>query len=135
PRTLNGEGRFIEFETLEGIKSFISKQSISETIPNNIPKKKKLDAGTDSDKDFNPYRILKIAPGSDAQTVKTAYFTRAKLYHPDRFSTIDMPEEMIRYAENMSRLINAAYQSLCAMQDDPVCESQPPITAGTVETA
>ena len=116
PRTLNGEGCFIEFETVNGDRSFIAKMSICEAIPNEIPKVRKLETGTDSDQDFNPYRILKIAPGSDIKTVRDAFVSRARLYHPDRFSTVELPEEMARYAQNMSRLINAAYKTLCAGQ-------------------
>ena len=119
PRTLNGESRFIQFETINGQRSFIAKTSLAEAIPSDIPKVKKLDTGTDSDKDFNPYRILQISPESDFSEVRTAYFERAKAYHPDRFSGVELPQEMALYAANMSRLINAAYQMLEVQLKNP----------------
>lgn len=112
PRSLNGDNDFFQFENMAGEKSFFAKSSIAQVTPTDIPKVKKLDSGTDSDEDFNPYRILKIAPGSDADTIQAAYYQRAKMYHPDRFSNTQLPNEMARYAENMARLINAAFQTL-----------------------
>lgn len=114
PRTLNGDGNFLEFEDLDGNRSFVAKTAISQAIPNDIPKVRKLDAGRDSDEDFNPYRVLKIAPGSDAETIRMAYHERAKQYHPDRFSNTELPPEMAKYADNMCRLLNAAFQMLSA---------------------
>lgn len=119
PRTLNGEGNFLEFEDLDGKRSFIAKNAITQTIPNDIPKVKKLDAGRDSDEEFNPYRVLKIAPGSDADTVRNAYHELAKKYHPDRFSNAELPPEMAKYADNMCRLLNAAFQMLSATAAAP----------------
>jgi hypothetical protein len=114
PRTLNGDGQFLEFEAVNGQRSFIAKTSIAQATPNEIPKAKKLDAGADSDEDFNPYRVLKVKPGSKIEDIRAAYYSRAKLYHPDRFSATELPPEMAKYAENMCRLINAAFQVLDA---------------------
>ncbi len=111
-RTLNGDTKFLEFEDMNGNRCFFGRHSIAQVAPTDIPKVKKLNSGTDSDEDFNPFRILKIAPGSDAATIQAAYYARAKLYHPDRFSNAQLPDEMARYAENMSRLVNAAFQTL-----------------------
>lgn len=118
PRSLNGDGQFIEFEAMDGQRSFIAKSNITLATPSNIPKAKKLDAGIDSDGDFNPYRVLKIKPRSDISDVRTAYHSLAKMYHPDRFSNTELPDEMAKYAENMSRLINAAFQMLENQSND-----------------
>lgn len=119
PRTLNGDTNFLEFEDMSGTRCFFAKHALSQVTPTDIPKVKKLDSGTDSDEDFNPFRILKISPESDAAAIQAAYYQRAKLYHPDRFSGCDMPDEMARYADNMSRLVNAAFQVL-SNQSKPV---------------
>ncbi len=126
PRTLNGEGKFLEFELSNGQKSFICKSAIAEALPSDIPKVKKLAAVSDSDEEFNPFQVLKIAPGSPIQEIQRAYHDRAKMYHPDRFANTELPAEMARYAENMSRLINAAFQILNA---------QASIETGTTPTA
>lgn len=129
PRTLNGDVKFLEFENMSGEKCFFAKHSISQVTPTDIPKVKQLDAGTDSDQEFNPYRILKISPEADVATIQSAYYARAKQYHPDRFSGCDMPDEMARYADNMSRLINAAFQALDSKAKQPAGQSPEPAQA------
>ena len=113
PRTLNGEGRFVNFEENDGKKSLVHKDAIVRAIPTDVPKVKKLDAGADSNNEFNPFRVLKISPQSDGEQIRAAYHKMAKIYHPDRFINVDLPVEMTKYAENMSRLVNAAFQVLC----------------------
>jgi len=129
PRTLNGDGKFLEFELSNGQKSYICKTSIAEALPSDIPKVKKLAASSDSDKDFNPFQVLKVAPGSPMTEIQRAYHERAKLYHPDRFANTELPVEMAKYAENMSRLINAAFQILNAQAETDAGEptTQPPV--------
>lgn len=124
PRTLNGDGIFVEFEAYGEGRSYVAKSAIGEVVPSEIPKVKKLDAGADSDEDFDPHRILKVAPQSDAQTVRNAYVARAKMYHPDRFSNVELPPEMAKYAENMARLVNAAFQMINADRASGLNEAQ-----------
>ena len=119
PRTLNGDSKFFEFEDLAGTRCYFAKNAIAEVTPTDIPKVKKLETGTDSDEDFNPFRVLKIAPASDAAAIQEAYYKRAKMYHPDRFSGAQLPDEMARYADNMARLINAAFQVLNNRPEQP----------------
>ena len=114
PRTLNGDGKFIEFEFSNGQRSYICKTSIAEALPTAIPKKKKLEAGSQNDEDFNPHRVLKIKPEASIDDIQNAYHERAKMYHPDRFAGTELPDEMAKYAKNMTQLINAAYQILHA---------------------
>ncbi|VAV98869.1 hypothetical protein MNBD_ALPHA08-1337 [hydrothermal vent metagenome] len=123
PRTLNGETKFLEFEDMSGERCFFAKHSLAQVTPTDIPKARKLDAGADSDENFNPYRVLKISPESDAAAIQAAYYQQAKLYHPDRFSGCELPDEMARYADNMSRLINAAFQAIG--KPDVPAEAQP----------
>jgi len=111
-RTLNGDHKYFEFENLAGDRCFFSAMAIAQITPTDIPKVKKLDAGTDSDESFDPYRVLKVSPDADFEMVKQAYYKQAKNYHPDRFTSTELPAEMARYAENMARLVNAAFQTL-----------------------
>ena len=129
PRTLNGDGKFLEFELSNGQKSFICKTSIAEALPSDIPKIKKLKATSDSDQEFNPFQVLKVAPGSSMPEIQRAYHDRAKMYHPDRFANTELPAEMAKYAENMSRLINAAFQILNAQAETDAGETAAPTPA------
>jgi hypothetical protein len=36
----------------------------------------------------------------------------SKIYHPDRFETLDLPAEVKGYLADMSRRINAAFEAL-----------------------
>ena len=137
PRTLNGDGRFVEFEGNNGKNSMVLKDAIIRVIPTDVPKVKKLDAGADSNNEFNPFRVLKISPKSSSDEIRAAYHKMAKIYHPDRFINVEMPDEMTKYAQNMSRLVNAAFQVLCdeAENNGNGCSSARPATSGQPEAA
>ncbi len=54
----------------------------------------------------NPFRILGLSTGADAQTVRTAYRQRVKECHPDRFTD---PEQQKKAQEELVEL-NLAYE-------------------------
>ncbi len=109
---LNGEGAFIEFENFKGEQQFMSKASISQITPTSLPMLKKLYVKSRSTDRFDPFEVLNIDSNSDAAEIRSAYHHQAKLYHPDRFSGVTLPSEMAEYAENMTCLINSAYEVL-----------------------
>jgi len=121
-RTLNGDGKFLEFESMSGEKRFIAKNALAQIEPSDIPKVKKLIANSDIGKDFDPFKILKVGPDADAKTIHSAYLERVKSYHPDHFSSVDLPKEMAEYAENMVRLVNTAYKTLSPQQSYATCK-------------
>ena len=57
---------------------------------------------------MNPYEVLGVEPGADEETVKKAYRTLAKKYHPDRYVNSPMQETA---AEKMKQ-INEAYDMI-----------------------
>jgi len=124
-RTLNGDSSFFEFENMAGEKSFFSKHAVAQVSPIITPKVKKLDTST-IEKGFDPFRILKVGPDADAQTIHHAYLEQAKLYHPDHFTNIKLPKEMAEYAENMVRLVNAAYNTLNKDHEQPASDPVQP---------
>lgn len=54
----------------------------------------------------NPFRVLGLTPGADAQTVRAAYRQRVKECHPDRFSDA----EQQRKAQDELVELNLAYE-------------------------
>jgi tetratricopeptide (TPR) repeat protein len=54
----------------------------------------------------NPFRILGLSTGADAQTVRNAYRQRVKACHPDRFAD---PEQQKKAQEQLVEL-NLAYE-------------------------
>ncbi len=59
-----------------------------------------------SDKSTNYYKLLGIDPKADRQTVKQAYLTKIKEWHPDK--NPDRVEE----AEEKTKVLNQAYHIL-----------------------
>lgn len=57
---------------------------------------------------MNPYEVLGVEPGADEETVKKAYRSLAKKYHPDRYANSPMQETA---AEKMKQ-INEAYDMI-----------------------
>ena len=64
--------------------------------------------------DDDPYAILGVQPGADAETVKRAWRELARTHHPDVLVGQGMPAEFVGLAEKRLAKINAAYESLKA---------------------
>ena len=55
----------------------------------------------------NLYEVLQISPKAGPEVIKAAYRALMEKYHPDKH-----PEHLRRWAEEMSRQLNAAYAVL-----------------------
>lgn len=109
---LNGQAAFLEFEPFDGERQFVAKGSIRSVkllgvkgVPQLGQRLRDLDG-------FDPYQVLGVEKGTAWEEIRISYFNLAKTYHPDRFSTVEMPGEVAQYLEGMSRRINAAYETL-----------------------
>ena len=60
----------------------------------------------------DPWVVLGVEPGADAESVRTAYRNLVKAYHPDRHMADGTPPEFIRVAEARMAAINAAYATI-----------------------
>lgn len=60
----------------------------------------------------DPWAILGVEPGADAATLRAAYHTLVKQYHPDRHLAEGVPSEFIRVTESRMAAINAAYATV-----------------------
>ena len=109
---LNGTGSFVEFEPYGGDKSYLAKAQLASVRLVGVPKAPNLQGRlTDAD-EFDPHRVLGLAPGADRAEVRAAYFALAKAYHPDRYATAELPAEVRDYLAAMARRINAAHAAL-----------------------
>jgi DnaJ-class molecular chaperone len=63
---------------------------------------------------LTPFEILGISSSASLREIKTAYRTRVKECHPDRFATMD--ENSRQLAEEWTKGLNAAYESLLAQR-------------------
>ncbi len=109
---LNNAGAFIEFEPYGGERSIIAKSAIKAIRLVNAPTPQNLNARGREIDSFDPFAVLGIARGAPFEDAKAAYHALAKAYHPDRYSGVDLPEEVSDYLSGMARRINSAYAAL-----------------------
>lgn len=108
---LNGNTLFVEFEEYAGARTYLAKHAIASIRLISPSRGQSLPRMRDSDA-FDPYAILGLPLGASFEDVRTAYLAKAKTYHPDRYANTELPEEVRRYIEDMSRRINAAFSAL-----------------------
>jgi len=109
---LNGSGGFIEFEPYGGERRFLAKAEIASLRPVGVPKGGNLKQRLRALDDFDPHQILGVDPVADWEAVRQAYYQLSKVYHPDRYATAELPEEVLEYLSAMVRRVNAAYAAL-----------------------
>lgn len=109
-----GEGCFIPKSDIRGLKVITSIKSQTVTLP--IP-----DA-----RNFDPYRVLGLEKTAAFEDVREAYHRLSKLYHPDRYASIELPREVKVYLEAMSKNVNAAFVALKSIGQ----KAQPVYTRG-----
>lgn len=64
------------------------------------------------DSPFDPYAVLKVARGASQETIRDAYRSQMKLYHPDRVHHLG--PELQALAEAMTKDLQRAYEMLTA---------------------
>lgn len=107
---LNRDGQFIELILPGRLKKQLSKRYIMSVEPaEDVAKPNLLTSVKDSS---DPYTILKIPSNADSATIKAAYITLCKQYHPDSYHGNDVPEELQNYVNQMFKLVNNAYRQL-----------------------
>ncbi len=112
PEVLNSASAFVEFHSAEGGRTFIAKSALHCVTPTNVPPAPDLWAGPTQGSSFDPYAVLGVASNSSRDDVREAYLKLAKLYHPDRYATADLPKEVRDYLAVMVRRINAAHDTV-----------------------
>ncbi len=109
---LNGACSFVDFETFEGERELVSKQTVRAVKLLSVPKGEDLETRLRNLDGFDPHAILGVKAGADWQTIRQAYLSLAKTYHPDRFCNVDLPAEVAKYVANMAKRITTAYGAL-----------------------
>ena len=128
---LNGGGGFVEFEPYGGDRSYLAKAQLASVKLVGVPKAANLNARVKDIDGFDPYAVLRLAEGAGRDEIRQAYFALAKTYHPDRYATAELPEEVRDYLSAMARRINAAHAALevperkKAMRAEPIFTTPP----------
>ena len=111
---LNNGDAFLDALTPTGQQQYIAKTSIRSVRSANVPKADQLDTesrapGTPA---FDPYAVLKVAREASPEEIRHAYHRMAKLYHPDRIASFDLPDEVMDYVRAMLVRINLAFEQI-----------------------
>ena len=132
---INSSAPFLEFEPFGEERSFVAKASIRSMKLLQVPVAPNLEGKTRDSGGFDPYAVLGVAKSGDWDDIRAAYVRLSKIYHPDRFNTVELPEEVRTYLEATVRRINIAYASLeklhiaeksrTSNRSQPVFTSQP----------
>jgi hypothetical protein len=126
---LNAAGGFMEFEAYGGERGYVAKAQLASVKPVGVPKAPHLNARLTDHNGFDPFVILGLKAGASRDQVRSAYFTLAKTYHPDRYATAELPEEVREYLAAMARRINAAHAALEVPQKKQAARAEPVFTS------
>ena len=109
---LNNNGSFVEFEPYGGERSIIAKTAVKAVRLVNAPAAPNLNGRAKEIDTFDPYTVLGIARGAPFDEARQAYLKLAKTYHPDCYSSVELPAEVRDYLAAMARRVNTAYAAL-----------------------
>jgi DnaJ-domain-containing protein 1 len=109
----NNADAFLDIITGDGTQQVLNKSMVARAEAADPPRASLNQQRRSSDKSgFNPYAVLGVDKSVSQEDLRTAYLILVKAYHPDRFASLDMPQEMKDYATSMQARINMAYQQL-----------------------
>jgi hypothetical protein len=114
---LNGSANFLEFEAFDGDRRYLAKSALREVKQISVPRAANLNQRLRDLDGFDPYAILGVDRTATWEDTRAAFHRLAKIYHPDRYATAELPEEVKTYLYSMARRVNAAYAALEAMHD------------------
>ena len=109
---LNGPASFLEFEPYGGERSFVAKSTLKTVKLVNVPRVPSLASRLVDHNGFDPHTVLGVPATATFDDVKAAWHRLSKTYHPDRYQTAELPEEVRDYLAAMARRINAAFSAL-----------------------
>ena len=109
---------FFDFECKREGAIVLAKSSVRRILPEGAQKKDdqaKIDALAARHAELersDPYKLLGVSIGIDAEALRKAYIGKARQYHPDRFADAGLPAEVFDYLNAMTRRVNAAYEDI-----------------------
>ncbi|MGF1650188.1 MAG: DnaJ family molecular chaperone [Hyphomicrobiaceae bacterium] len=117
---LNGSGPFLYVESLDGDADFLPKARIAalklvKPIEPRVLNQPSLDASR-----FDPARVLGVSSTAPWSEVHAAYRDLVKLYHPDRFASVDLPPEVAAYLDAKAKQITLAFRLLKSARNGAV---------------
>jgi preprotein translocase subunit Sec63 len=109
---LNNPEKFIDFEKRDSTLTLIAKRSIATISGLDLPRTDHLTRRTQNIAAFDPYQTLGVDRGANAGEIRAAYLAKARLYHPDKLASKDVPKEVSDYMNAMFIRVQKAYEEL-----------------------
>lgn len=109
---INNPDQFIDFEKRDNTVAMIAKRAIAMIAAIDLPRTDQLHRRTIGAASFDPYHTLGVDRGANAGEVRAAYLAKARLYHPDKLASKDVPKEVGDYMNAMFIRIQKAYDEL-----------------------
>lgn len=111
---LNNDDVFLDAVTPSGQQQFIAKSMIRMVRSANVPKADQLEGEgpAPGSAAFDPYQVLKVAKDASKDDIRQAYHRMARLYHPDRIASYELPDEVKDYVRAMLVRINLAFEQI-----------------------
>lgn len=109
---LNGASAFVEFEAYGGERTYIAKSALRSVKAVNVPRSVNLNSRLRDQDGFDPHMVLGVKAAASFEEIKQAWHRLSKLYHPDRYHGMELPEEVKDYLAAMARRVNLAFAAL-----------------------
>lgn len=111
-KLLESPDGFLYVDGFDGEGAFIPKAQIKSLKVVSPGKPNAMHLSVPDARNFDPYRILGLEKGASFDDIKDAYHRLTKIYHPDRFASIELPREVRSYVDAMTKNVNAAFRAL-----------------------
>jgi hypothetical protein len=125
---LNGSASFVEFEPYGGERLFVAKSRLTSVKLVGVPRAPSFQGRLSDPDGFDPLRILGLTASASREERRQAFITLSKTYHPDRYATVELPDEVRKYLDAMARRINAAHEALELPQKKQTVRNEPIFT-------
>ena len=111
---LNAPEPFLDVITPGGEQQYIAKAAVRTVRSMVIPTADQLDldARQAAVANLDAHAVLKLEKDAGQEEIRQAYHRMARLYHPDRIASYELPDEIKDYARAMLVSINLAFEKL-----------------------
>lgn len=123
-KLLEDRDGFLYIDGFDGEGSFIAKADIKGMKVLTGGKPSALKLTVPDARGFDPYKVLGVENGASTEEIKAAYHRLTKVYHPDRYASVDLPAEVRAYLDAMAKNVNAAFRALkhVGKKSEPIFE-------------
>lgn len=111
-RLLDGDEKFLFVDCFEGEAQFVAKAEITSVKVIPTQRARALNLPLPDASNFDPHRILGVQKGAPWDEIRAAYHRMTKLYHPDKFESVELPDEVRAYLIAMTKEVNVAFRTL-----------------------